>query len=427
MTANRVTNGVVLTGALAVCLLTLLTVLIAPALARPKPGDLDRSFGTNGKATTAIDSRSMANAVTIDSHRRIVAVGATNPPYNGAFALARYRPDGSLDRSFGTRGTVTTDFGGYDGASSVAIDSHGRIVVAGQYTNGGPNHPGFAIASYKPDGTLDGSFGEGGKVTTPFGGRASAVAIDDQGRIVAGGRASADPYGRFSDFALARYKSNGDPDPSFGNGGEVTTDFDAGWETIYSLAIDSRGRIVAAGDRLNTALDKDSFALARYRPDGSLDGSFAAGGKLTTSFSGDSTANSVAIDSRGWVVAAGKSAKRQPARVRFALARYRANGSLDGSFSGNGKATTSFGRHGGGASAVAIDSRGRIVVTGGAFDLARYRSNGNLDHSFGKRGKVATGFGAVANALAIDSRHRLVVAGGHAKFTVARYIGSRRR
>jgi uncharacterized delta-60 repeat protein len=201
----------------------------------------------------------------------------------------------------------------------------------------------------------------------------------------------------------------------------VVTDFGAS-DTAYAVAIDSQRRIVATGETLSAM--GDDFAIARYDPNGSPDTSFGAGGQVTTDFGGLSAASSVAIDSRDRVVAAGGGPPDEHIN-RFALARYWRNGSLDSSFSDDGRVTTSFRDHAR-ANSAAIDSRGRIVAVGGAFDVARYKSNGRLDRSFGGDGKVTTGWLAGATSAAIDSRDRILVVGEHSKLRLARFIGYRR-
>ena len=347
------------------------------AVARYNPdGDLDRSFSENGKVKTQVsprhrDAYSKAYACAIDSHGRIVAAGfATAKLYEGRFALARYKPGGRLDRSFGNDGRVTTGLEVGDGwAYAVAIDSHDRIVVAGI---GGIDGD-FALIRYEPDGQLDRSFGTNGRVMTDFGGeeRAFSLAIDSQGRIVAGGftRERRHP----SDFALARYEPDGTLDTSFGSGGKVVTNF-AGRDYAHSIAIDSEDRIVAAGES-GRAGDFRHFALARYSEDGSLDGSFGSGGRVTTDFEDHSRAEGVAIDSRGRIVAAGRASS--PDHRKFALARYTPNGDLDAHFSNDGRTITTFGsgKRVQGAEGVAIDSRQRVIAAGyagGRFALTRY-------------------------------------------------------
>jgi len=124
----------------------------AAAPASLHAGDLDPTFGTGGKVVTDFGGSEFANAVAIQTDGRIVVAGQTATD----LALARYKPDGGLDPSFGTGGKVTT--GGQDFADAVAIQPNGKIVVAG----------GNELIRYNADGSLDSSFGTGGKVTTDF-------------------------------------------------------------------------------------------------------------------------------------------------------------------------------------------------------------------------------------------------------------------
>jgi uncharacterized delta-60 repeat protein len=396
-----------------------LATLVAPAPAHANPGDLDHSFGGDGKVRTVFhQGHSYAYSVVIDSHERIVAAGSSS----SGGVLARYRRNGRLDRSFGRGGAVTLASQAY----SVAIDSHRRIVVAGSGSGGA------VLARFKPSGRLDGSFGSGGVSTTDFGG--GAMSIDSRDRIVMAG-------GDGGDFAVARYKPDGSPDASFGDDGRVATDFGGGaGESAISVAIDSKRRIVAAGascdiDPVSQDPALCAFALARYRRHGILDSSFASGGKALTDFGGGydfDGAYSVAIDSRDRVVAAGGSGDPGDPRRRFALARYRRNGDLDASFGVGGQVLTRFGNHDDEADSVAIDSRGRIVAAGsyGHFAVARYKPTGGLDRSFGARGKLTPAFRGYGgfSSVAIDSRDRVVAAGsGSGAFLVARFIGYRRQ
>jgi uncharacterized delta-60 repeat protein len=393
--------------------------LLAPALAQAAPGDLDRSFGDRGKVVRHF-CHPRDGQVVIDHRGRVVYAGSN--PHRTRFCLARFRRNGTLDRSFSGNGKVRTDFGGAVVARAVAIDSRGRIVAAGGYGRYNGQFTSVALARYKPNGSLDTSFSGDGKTTTPFGGlyvgdrcegschdHARSVAIDSHDRIVIAG-------GSFHDFALARYKWNGTLDGSFGFGGKVKTDFGGG-DVARSVAIDAGGRIVAAGNA------GDDFALARYEPDGGLDPSFGSGGQVTTDFGTPSTrANSMAIYSRGKVVVAGQ--RGSASGRKFALARYKENGDLDRSFGNGGKVITIFVDRYVGATSVAIDSRRRIVAAGGKSDLARYKPNGRLDRSFSGNGKVTTGWRALpGNSVAIDSRDRIVVAGWRNKLLLARFIG----
>jgi uncharacterized delta-60 repeat protein len=385
--------------------------------ARAGSGDIDPTFGVGGKVTTDFASGSdYALGVALQSDGKIVAAGHTEPPGSVGinFAVARYNADGSLDASFGGDGRVTTDFGTrLDAGSAVAVQPDGRIVVVGITL---PFHGEFALARYNVDGSLDASFGVGGKVTTSLGGseQANAVALQPDGRIVVAGGSS-------GDFGLARYNADGSLDTTFGKSGKVRTDLGFS-DDVFELAIQTDGRIVAAGGS-----DGD-FALARYNRDGSLDAAFGTGGKVTTDFEAFDLAFGLAVQADGRIVAAGVGSDDT------ALARYGADGRLDASFGDGGKLTIELGGRDA-ASAVAQQADGKlaaVVVTGlGDFTLVRLNRDGGLDESFGSGGTVTTDFApAIGTAwdLAIQADGGIVAAGnsfwaGSADFALARYQG----
>ena len=216
MSARRISRGstVTLGGALVVIIAT-----ASPGAAAP--GDLDPSFGRDGKVTTDFaGGGDQAQAVAIQGDGKIVAAGIDrNLSGVGDFALARYNPDGSLDTTFDTDGLVTTDFiGQTDQAYAVAIQGDGKIVAAGRAFLGSTREE-FALARYNPDGSLDTTFDGDGKVTTDFAAfndNARAVVIQGDGRIVAAGFAVVSGT---NDFALARYNTDGSLDsPSTATG-----------------------------------------------------------------------------------------------------------------------------------------------------------------------------------------------------------------
>jgi uncharacterized delta-60 repeat protein len=191
-------------------------------------GDLDPTFGTDGKVLTDFDhSTDIAYAVAIQADGKLVVVGTTyrdNDFSNEDFAVARYNPDGTLDKTFGAGGKVQTDFPGLAAvASSVVIQPDGKIVVAGGafplFTFLGD----FKVVRYNSNGSLDTSFGDGGIVTTTFpeGSYAFDVALQADGKIIAAGTVFVDfnpGESSNTDFALARYNPDGTPDATFGNG-----------------------------------------------------------------------------------------------------------------------------------------------------------------------------------------------------------------
>ncbi|MEO5952996.1 MAG: delta-60 repeat domain-containing protein, partial [Chloroflexia bacterium] len=240
--------------------------------------------------------------------------------------------------------------------------------------------------------------------------------------------------------ALSAFAAPGDLDQAFGTGGKVTTDFFTHTDTATAVAIQSNGKIVAAGYSLVSASDFD-FALSRYNSDGTLDTTFDADGKVTTPIlSGSDDAYAVAIQSDGKIVAAGFAYHDTTSFDDFALARYLSDGSLDTTFSGDGKVVTDFLGGNDEAKAVAIQSDGKVVAAGFArspssrnyFALARYNFDGNPDTSFGTGGdgKVTTDFGVSTTGLdmAIQADGKIVVAGsadvgvGNADFVLARYL-----
>jgi uncharacterized delta-60 repeat protein len=401
------------------------------ALARYDTGGaLDPSFSGDGKQTTDFAGPDRANGVAIQPDAKIVAVGNAGGPGvrpGGDFALARYNPDGSLDLSFSGDGKQTTDFPGFDQANGVAIQDDGKIVAVG--TNDIFSED-FALARYNPNGSLDLSFSGDGKQTTDFAGEpftvtgATGVAIQPDNKIVAVGSNGQ------GGFALARYNPNGQLDPSFSGDGKQATDF-GGFDAASGVALQPNGKIVVVGQG---GPDPD-FAIARYGPNGALDSSFSGDGRQTTSFTsacceGDG-ARGVALQSDGKIVAVGFGG----IGVDFALARYSPNGTLDPSFSGDGKQTTAFAGTGSLATGVALQDDGKAVAVGYdgvRFALARYSLNGSLDPSFSGDGIQTTdfagGFG-FATAVALQDDGKIVAVGqgngtdGTRDFALARYLG----
>jgi uncharacterized delta-60 repeat protein len=249
------------------------------------------------------------------------------------------------------------------------------------------------------------------------------VAIDSRDRVIIAG--SSAPERRTSDFGVARLTTRGKLDPSFSGDGRVVTHVggEVSKDVANSVAIDSAGRIVAAGSSRKGG--QTDFTLVRYRPGGTLDPSFSGDGEARTAFGehSDDSANSVAIDSAGRIVAAGVSKDvfaESGDEYRSAVARYLPTGNLDHAFSGDGRQLLSYHDEQLGVTAVAVDDRNRIVLAGGDyvfqenshFALIRLRANGALDASFANHGKEATAFpGGWAYSVAIDPDGRIVAAG----------------
>ena len=232
-------------------------------------GSLDTSFGGNqlpgGKQTTDFGGYDFALAVAIQADEKIVVAGSTRDALSSDFALARYNADGSLDTTLSNDGKQTTDFGGEDGASSVAIQADGKIVAVGSSASFSASATTFALARYNPDGSLDATFARGGLQVSSFTGTdwASDVALQPDGKIVVVGDGLFDARGE-TDFAIARYNTDGWLDETFSEHGFQATDF-GGSETAFGVALQADGRIVAVGFTSDASSRTSAFALARYR------------------------------------------------------------------------------------------------------------------------------------------------------------------
>ena len=416
-----------------------------PAQAQSASRWLDASFGDGGIVTTDFGNRDEhLRAVAVQPDGKIVAAGYTQQGHDFDFAVVRYTATGELDDSFGNGGKVTTEFGHHAHIHGMALQPGGKIVAVGHtYTHGNDN---FLVARYKANGSLDASFAGDGKVALDFSGGldyAFGVAVQPDEKIVVAGTAF---VGSTYDFAVARYSTDGSLDTSFGNGGKVTTEFgptgDRQNDQAQALALQSDGKIVVAGYSSTKKPGEDAstdFALARYNADGSLDASFGTDGKVTTHFgNGNDRIYKVEALPNGKIVAMGRSFSATNRDVDFEVARYHANGSLDTSFGNGGKVRTDLG-YGEYGYAGAVQSDGKIVVAGYIYDdapasqdqlVVRYNVDGSRDTSFGNDGVVRTDVGGddQVYSVALQPDGKILAAGnsgigGDFDLVVARYHG----
>ena len=410
--------------------------LVVSSLAAAFPGAPDATFGSGfGTVITPIGSGTdVAYSLALQPDGMIVVAGACSNGGDYDFCLARYLANGALDTNFNGIGKVITAIGnGNDGAYSIALQPEGKIVVAGSCLNG--NTYDFCLARYLASGALDLSFNGTGKVITAIGSgndAAYSVALQSDGKIVVAGRCS---NGTHTDFCLARYLASGALDMSLNSTGTVITTIGSGNDVARGVALQPDGKIVVAGYCSNgTTYD---FCLARYLASGTLDVSFNGSGTVITPIGvGDDYAISFALQPDGKIIVAGVCSNG--ANFDFCLARYLANGTFDTSFNSTGKVITPIGSSDDYGYSVALQPDGKIVVAGycvsGAnldFCLARYLANGTLDTSFGSTGKVITAIGSstdVANSAALQPDGKIVVAGycsngSNDDFCLARYDG----
>lgn len=332
-------------------------------------------------------------------------------------------------------GTVTTDFNfGLDEINTAAIQPDGKIVAAGVSSGR------FGLVRYNPTGSLDATFGTGGKVTTSFlntNQGITALVIQPDGKIVVVGLVQADNVGemRFNryDFGLARYNADGSLDAAFGTGGKVITDIAPNKADVaMALALQPDGKIVVAGFNgapVTPRMPSD-FVIVRYNSNGSLDPAFGTGGIVITNLNNEvDFASSLVIQPDGKMVVGGWTYNRNNSSYDFALARYDSNGNLDNGFGSGGIVVTDFGSMPNDVRDDFITSMvllpdGKILAAGTGepnrnttssdFVIARFNSNGSLDTTFGTNGKVSTDFnGAIdcATSIALQPDGKFVVAG----------------
>jgi uncharacterized delta-60 repeat protein len=348
----------------------------------------------------------------------------------GMFPAAAGAGAGDLDPSFSTDGKVSLVSAGPFVARAVAVQADGRILVGGYSCTPGPSKNGlcasdgdssFRVARFTPDGGLDSEWGDGGLVTTPVGKGRSQIfdLLVTDGGIVAGGVAR-DEQGRDT-FAMVRYDNRGAVDTSFGDKGAVFTAVGKGFSAIADLAPGPDGTIVAVGQAEDDA-DRARMALARYRPDGHLDGSF---GPFGTAFAGSTSYGYglgawVAPD--GALMAAGiAGASDDPATYRTGIVRIGSGGAPDPGFDGDGSAEFAPGSSSSFANAITGLPDGRWLTAGAATDgegrqvmaLTRGLPDGTLDTSWDGDGValIRTLGGAVANDVLRLPDGRAIVTG----------------
>lgn len=247
---------------------------------------------------------------------------------------------------------------------SVAVQSDGKILVAGYAEVGRADQ--IALVRYNVDGSLDKSFNGTGKVITAVGDgdcKGEGLALQSDGKIVVAGY-SFKPGGKNrAEFTVLRYNADSALDSGFGESGKVTTAIGRISDSANSVALQDDGKIVVAGDTI--APGNNNFAVARYNANGSLDTSFNGTGKATADFSEIDYGRSVAVHGDGRIVVAGYTTKSYESKKECALACFKATGSLDTSFNGTGKVTTNFGGDGNAEGrSVAVQTDGKIVVVG---------------------------------------------------------------
>lgn len=389
-------------------------------------GQLDPTFDGDGIVVSDLSptKEDLFRKVVIQPDGKIVTVGRWQLGIGTDHVLvARYNTDGSFDTTFGGGdGYIVDDFFGDSSASAVAIQPDGKIVVAGGM--GGD----AIVFRYHPDGTPDDSFDFDGRAllafTYPpnnFTSSESAVDLEiaSDGAILVG----LDYFGGqpgLEDYAIVRLKTDGSLDTTFDGDGLLAIDLGGDWDDLADITLQPDGKMVMTGFTNNGY----AMGVVRYNADGTPDTGFGNNGIVIVDEV--SRGVSVALQPDGKIVAAGV-VTITPHKI--AIARLNTNGTLDTSFATDGAVVhyiTDFD----GATGLALQDNGKILVSGGKDDLAvaRFNTDGSLDTGFGNGGSTFNDLGVFdgLSDIAIDPEGRLVGVGfaninGIINSVVARY------
>ena len=402
------------------------------------PGDLDPTFDGDGIVTTAFaDGYDVIFAMELQPDGKILGAGGTNfiAGTETDFVLLRYLTDGSLDESFGDGGIVTTDFElAHDLANAMYLMPDGRILAAGYSGND------WAIARYLPDGELDTTFSNDGKLLVDFdleNDQAFGIATQSDGKIVVGGFATVDGF--YPRFALARFYENGDPDLSFGVDGKTTETVFGRWDQARALILRPDDRIMLVG-YTQDLMNSFDMTVMQFNSNGALDVSFGDDGIVRTDF--DSTVNFAycgMLQPDGKLVIAGTTDVVPDQNI--AMARYLTNGELDTTFGDGGRVVINvdpyqeeqiFG--------IAYEPDGRIIIGGeigtyaDGYDylVAKLLPDGSPDSTISDDGIVITHLGDdwdLAYDVLIQDDTKILAGGftndaGDNDFAVLRYFNS---
>ncbi len=379
-------------------------------------GALDTSFDADGKVFTTFagTSSSSARRVLPLPDGKILVAGSAVSSTDNDFAIARYNWDGTLDYTFDFDGRLTIPMGtSNDYLESIAVRPDGRVLLSGSVWNG-VNYD-MGVVSLNKNGSLDSSFGSGGKRTFSLSGGndiPSASNLLPTGELVLTGSARGTTN---IDFAAVRLLPNGDFDSQFGNNG--VSIFPVGIDTDQSLGatVQNDGRIVMVG--FSSLAGTRSFTVARLNANGTLDTSFSSDGLTAVSVSGaNDFIRSMTLQADGNAIAVGGITNATS--TLMSISRYTTAGSLDPSFGGTGNVSLTYlnapNTVNSQAEGVAVQPDGKIVVVGSTVNTAgntdhavvRFLPDGSLDPSFDGDGKVqtpvSTGGSLADNAKAVS-------------------------
>jgi uncharacterized delta-60 repeat protein len=379
-------------------------LLLSSFVAMPQDGTLDPSFGGDGVVFTDFGGQEdQSYAILEQEDGKIVAFGFSE--YGNYQSLARYLADGSLDTSFGTDGKVINDFNNEPNFlwyGSIVQQADQKLVTGATHRLPGSNTD-FFLARYLTNGDLDPSFGDNGIVMTHYGFDVlSRIAILPDGKIIAGGWSE---LGSSDHVLLVKYFPNGDLDPSFGIDGIIATNINYQSTIVFPFVVLEDGKILVAFRGTAGVL-----TFHRYLANGTLDPTFGTNGVVETNIASGLLYGSIAVKENGTIVA-----NMSLGNSNLILAQFLADGSTDTSFGTNG--ITSVDAPIVIPSNVLLDQDENILVSGNNFGfeidtfyISRYDTDGSLDSNFGSNGTTDLGFESHSQILQNDGR--ILVTGG---------------
>lgn len=412
-------------------------ILFLSYSAAAQPGTLDQTFDSNGIVTTFFASNdSDGEAIVEQTDNKVVLVGTSDSPNSQSLRVLRYESDGQIDVTFGTGGSVLLSNTESVGRA-VVMQPDGKILVAGSAV--GLNDNDMIVARLNSDGTFDTSFGTSGIALIDAGNGENlceSMVLQADGKIVLGGSAF---NGNDADMLIVRLNNDGTIDATFGTAGAVFIDKDTEDNVGEFIQLQGDGKIVLAGTHYVSG--SGDFMVARVNADGTMDSGFGTNGVVTSDVVlGNDESSGCALQTDGKIVVHGTAVINVgPSSTEdFCTIRYNTDGSLDSGFGTAGIVTTALGTDGEAAgTSVAVTVNGQIVVAGDAlvngesqFAMARYMADGTLDGTFGTGGKVLTEIGPnedLCNGMTLQADGQILLAGesdagnGDSEFAIARY------
>lgn len=354
----------------------------------------DPDFGINGIANLSI--KSSINGIwslSLQQDKKIVAAGWSYSDEGAPSDILAMRlfENGRTDTLFSSSGLFSFGNSTWEDAYASAVQSDGKILIGGRYFNNSSWD--FLVIRLNQNGTIDSSFGKNGSFVKDFFGkddRLFSLDIQSDGKIVACGFAE-----KFNwDFAIIRLNPDGTIDSTFGENGSKVINIGSYNDVAFSLKVQNDGKIIVCG--WTFIFDSWDFALVRLNPDGSLDNTFDSDGVVTTDYHHlYNTAHSITIQSDGRYVAAGYTNKPGHPDTDIMIVRYNTDGSTDQSFGNNGIVLADYDGADDFAWVIKADIYDKLVVGGlrtlnGSQSLlvTRFNSDGSKDLSFGNKGMI---------------------------------------